>query len=183
MPLSFFFPSKNFAMRTPPFVSLGRWYATPLSPEQARQLLARVEAKERIRLRRASSCTACRLVKLIARYWLGECIDADYQAMIARFQKRHSPRARVLLELIYGQLLLARRRRGALPHLERAFAEGRHLFAPGDYFTVLKRHALFRRLPVEADGPALSLEELLVTARVIERLQGDRHHAAGTCQA
>jgi hypothetical protein len=159
------------------FVSLGRWYATPLSPEQAARLLALIEAKERARLRRGASCTTCQFSRLVARFWLGEPAENDYQGLTARLQHRHSPRARALLELIYGQLLLARRRRGALVHLDRGFSEGRHLFAPGDYFVVLKRHSLFRMLPAEAEGAPLALEDLLTTARVIERLQGNRRRA------
>jgi hypothetical protein len=159
-----------------PFVSLGRWYAMPLSREQATGLLVRTEEKERERLRRGASCVTCRLARLIARFWLGEPVEHDYQNLAARLQQRRSPRAQALLELIYGQLLLAQRRRGALLHLDRGFAESRHLFAPEDYFVVLKRHALFRTLPAEADGPPLDLEDLLTTARVIERLQGHRRH-------
>jgi hypothetical protein len=131
------------------FLTLGRWYATPLT-------------------------LICRLNLLIARYWLDEPVDHAYQTLAAQARARHSPRARALLEVIFGQLLAARRHPEAAHHLERGFSDGRNLLAPADYFVVLKRHALLRLLPPDGAGEALALEDLLTTARVIERMSGGR---------
>jgi hypothetical protein len=159
---------------SPSFCSLGRWHGDPLSREEAARLRARLEARETERLRRGGrGCFACRLGMLIARFWEAEPIADEYAKLAALARRRHSPRARALLELIYGQLLSARRLPGAGLHLEQGFAEGRNLFAPADYFVVLKRHALLRLLP-PGEGAAMDLEGLLTTARVIERMGGGR---------
>ena len=82
-------------------------------------------------------------------------------------------RQRAMLELCFGQLLIARKCRSAWLHLDRGFALAAHLLEPEEYFSVLKRHELLRQLPV-APGASegASLEALLNEARVIARLRG-----------
>jgi len=161
-------------MTTTRFPTLGRWYATPLSREEAERLHGRLEEREAARVRRARGCFICRLGVLVARFWLDEPVEESYQSLAALARRRRTHRAGALLELVYGQLLAARRLPGAMLHLERGFAEGRNLLAPGDYFTVLKRNALLRQLPPTHDSAAHELQELLTTARVIERFTGGR---------
>jgi hypothetical protein len=113
---------------------------------------------------------------LIARFWLGDDVEPEYQSLAAVARRRRT-RSRALVEMVYGQLLMARRRPGAMAHLERAFAEARHLLAPEDYFIVLKRHSLLAQLPPIEASQGEALDALLTTARVIARLAGQRRRA------
>ncbi len=149
---------------------LGLWYATPISMREAEQLV--IEADQRLiqRLRHGGGTLCCRLLLMHAKFRQGLEISGDYhnlQRLAAR-----SAHGRALLELIYGQLLLSRQLNGALEHLEQGFNLARNLFTADDYFTVLKRHHQLRQLPLakQPSSPS-SLEQLLVTAQVIERME------------
>jgi hypothetical protein len=66
---------------------------------------------------------------------------------------------------------MSQRRSGAFAPLDRAFHAARNLLAPSDYFVLFKRHNLLRQLPLgTAIQKGQSLEELLTTAAVIERM-------------
>ncbi len=82
-------------------------------------------------------------------------------------------RCRAQLELCYGQLLMARKRRSAWQYLNAGFELAANLLHPEDYFIVLGRHACLRHLPLCEQGvkPA-GLEDLLCEAAVIARLRG-----------
>jgi hypothetical protein len=149
---------------------LGDWHADPLDMEAARTLLAAAQQRRR-RGTRQRRCRTCQLQEMIARYWLGEDIAMLYRDAAPLLQG--SAHGRALLELVVGQLLQSRRRRGAQQHLERGFHLGSRLFTPADYLAVLNRHQQLARLPPgDAPQPAATLAQLLVTARVIERLEG-----------
>lgn len=147
---------------------LGRWFARPLDAATAQRLLDAADA--RAERRRGAPCRTCRLQRIAALFWLGRPYEDEAESLAT--QVSGTAHGRVLLHSLLGQLLLARRQAGALRHLEHAFDEGRALFAPGDYFRVLARLELWRRLPpVSQPGPAFGLEQLLATAAVIDRLQ------------
>jgi hypothetical protein len=149
---------------------LGRWFARPLGTGAAQRLLDAAEARAERRRRRGVSCHTCRLQRIAALFWLGRAFEDEAEWLAT--QVSGTAHGRVLLDTLLGQLLLARRQADALPHLERAFDAGRALLAPGDYFRVLARLALWRRLPpLTQPAPAFGLEQLLATAGVIDRLQ------------
>jgi hypothetical protein len=149
---------------------LGRWYAEPLTPTQAQDLLDASTSRLEVRLRHGGGTLGCRLAQMQARFWLGRSIEEDYRSL--RHLAGRSAHGRALLELVYGQLLASRRMSDATTHLQRGFELARPLFAPGDYFQVLERHRLLQLIPL-SDTPAVAepLEQLLTTARVIERLE------------
>ncbi|MFO7593547.1 MAG: hypothetical protein R6X15_05820 [Pseudomonadota bacterium] len=149
---------------------LGRWYADPLSPDEARKLLKLGEERESKRKRHGGNTLCCRMLKMIARYWLGEDIRDTYQ-MLSPLAAR-SPHGHALLELIYGQLLLSRHLKEGMRHLEQGFRLAANLFAAGDYLEVMNRHRLLRQLPL-SDTPAHAepLEAMLTSAKVIERMK------------
>jgi hypothetical protein len=157
------------------FLTLGRWYADPCPANTARQVLNAVEQREQALRRRGRGSLALRLTAMLAHAALGDDVQAEYESLAA-LTSRRSTRAQALVELIYGQLLITRRRPGAMVHLERGFALAKHLFAPEDYFVVLKRHTLLALLP-PADLPAETLANLLTTARVMARLGAHRKRA------
>lgn len=150
--------------------TLGLWYADPLSPDQARQLLEQSEKREAIRKRHGGNTLTCRMQKMIATFWLdGDIHDAYRMLKPAAARSAHG---RALLELVYGQLLLSRQQKDGLPHLEKGFRLAANLFAAGDYLEVMNRHRLLRQLPLyDAPAAAEALEALLVSAQVIERMK------------
>jgi hypothetical protein len=151
---------------------LGRWYAEPVDADAARQQLARCGERRQRRLRSGrGDAVTLRLVCAVARFQLGENIDAEMSAMEGVFRQRHSPRAIALLFLIHGQLLAARQLPGAKEKLAQGFRLANHLLHPQDYFNLLHRHNLLARLPVTSRTSAQSLQTLLQTAAVQERLE------------
>lgn len=149
---------------------LGHWHAEPLTASQAQVLLNESTARLERRLRHSGNILCCRLVQMRARFWLEKPIEEYYLSL--HHLAARSAHGRALLELIYGQLLASRRLSGATAHLQRGFELARPLFAPGDYFQVLERHRLLRQLPLsDTPAPAESLQQLLTTARVVERME------------
>jgi hypothetical protein len=148
---------------------LGRWYAEPLAPAQAERQLQTAGTRLEKRLRHGGNTLCCRLLQMQARFWLEKPIAEHYQAL--RYQAERSAHGCALVELIYGQLLTSRLQIGALEHLNEGFSLARALFSPQDYFRVLERHRLLQHLPFrEEPAAAQSLQQLLMTAQVIERL-------------
>lgn len=149
---------------------LGIWYADPLSPKEAKQILARSEVRERVRKRHRGNTLTCKLQAMQARFWLGSDIREEYQML--KHVVARSAHGRALLELIYGQLLISRRLAEGAKHLEIGFRLASNLFTAGDYLEVMNRHRLLRQLPL-SDKPAKAeaLVTLLTSARVIERMR------------
>jgi hypothetical protein len=149
---------------------LARWYAEPLSHEEAEQLLALAEKREQERLKRFARSHLSPLLRLIALYWLGEPTEEYYHHLTSK--PTASIHAGILTPLIYGQLLMSRQQRGAMEYLDQAFAQARLLLRPEDYFTVMKRHQLLLQLPLgKGNSTGQALEALLNTAGVIERMK------------
>lgn len=149
---------------------LARWYAEPLTLDEAEQLLSLTIKREQELLKRHAHPLLCPHLKLIALYWLGEPIEGHYHHLLSR--KEESVHAKILKPLIYGQLLISRQHSGAMDYLDQAFAQARLLLRPQDYFAVMKRHQLLKQLPLgKGDAAGQSLAELLNTAGVIERLK------------
>jgi hypothetical protein len=151
-------------------VSLASWFAAPLTVDQAQVSLS--EVRQRLRTGRCTPAGAfnIRLGEIVFRFWAGQDVEPDYGNCLAMAE---DDRQRAMLELCFGQLLIARKCRSAWLHLDRGFALAAHLLEPEEYFSVLKRHELLRQLPV-APGASegASLEALLNEARVIARLRG-----------
>lgn len=147
---------------------LGRWYAEPLDTAQAQQLVHRVEqSTRRTRPRRIGLCHE--LARLRARFWLGHPVDSDYSRLSRRAGDNR--RARALVELICGQLLMSRRIEGAMAHLEGGFRLAQGLLSAHDYLLVLRRHQRLAYLPLGTTAhPSQSLMDLLRVAAVIERM-------------
>ena len=156
-------------------VSLATWFAAPLQPQQAEAWLPRIQRRAQASLTQGQPWFAVRLAELIVRYWTGHEVDAVHKNLLALINE---PLERSMLELCYGQLLIARKREPAWQHLERGFALAAHLLEPEDYFLVLKRHELLRRLVLTGrPSRPMKLHELLTEARVIDRLRGRGTHS------
>lgn len=149
------------------------WYATPMSVEAAATFSRVAQRAAQRALVAGGDIWRARLGELIGRYWSGQPVELDYESLMAT-----APRdARPLVELVYGQLLVSRKRHGALQHLDRGFAMLTATLSPTDYFALLKRHELLRLLVLtEAGSSPLDLTGLLLEAKVIRRL---RHGGRG----
>ena len=155
---------------TKPLGILARWYAEPLNRDEAELLLALSRKREQELLKRHGSPLLSPLLKLIALHWLGEPTEGHYHHLLSRKEK--SVHAEILKPLIYGQLLMSRQQHSAMEYLDLAFAQARLLLRPEDYFAVMKRHQLLKQLPLgKSDSASLTLEALLATAGVIERMK------------
>ena len=137
---------------------LARWYADPIEEAAARALLTR-----------GDGCTHS-LARMAAHAALGEPFEGDHHCAAAPCGR--SAHGRALRELLYGQLLVARRLRTGLDHLESGFQLTASLLASHDYFTVSERHALLRWLPLgNQPKPPQPLQALLTEAAVVRRLR------------
>lgn len=153
-------------------VSLASWFAGPLTREQAKAWLPRVQYRLRIAVSERQNACAVRLAELIVRYWLGDNVDVAHRNMLATPGER---RERAMLELCYGQLLIARKTETAWQHLDNGFQHAAHILQPEDYFIVLRRHELLRALVLSPrPSKPMQLDELLTEASVIRRLEGLR---------
>jgi len=151
-------------------VSLASWFASPLTRQQAEAWLPIIQRGIQTSVSEGRIGCAVRLAELIVRYWLGDHVDVTYQNMMALLGER---RERAMLELCYGQLLIARKTELAWQHLDSGFQLAAHILHPKDYFLVLKRHELLRALVLSArPSTPMRLNELLAEASVIQRLRG-----------
>ena len=159
--------------QTPP--DLGAWYAEPLAAPAARRLLERARDRQQQAYAAGADGAAGAVQEMIARFWLGQPVESQYRNLL---KTAGDEGVRALAELVYGQLLMSRRLRGANRHLRAAFARAAALLAPADYFAVMKRHELLGHLPLRATpSPPLDLDALLREAAVIRTLK--RAHGGG----
>ncbi|MFA7592260.1 MAG: hypothetical protein WCY26_00810 [Thiohalobacteraceae bacterium] len=144
------------------------WYATPMSAAAAATFSQAAQRAAQRALVAGGDVWRARLGELVGHYWSGQPVELGYQSLMATAPQD----ARPLVELVYGQLLVSRKRHGALQHLDRGFAMLTALLRPADYFALLKRHELLRLLVLtEAGSSPLDLTDLLLEAKVIRRLR------------
>lgn len=155
---------------------LAGWYATPLVPEHAAELHAQARQAIQRSLTAAGSAALPRLAQLIAGFWLGHAVALEYRSLAATLP----PERQALVELIYGQLLISRKRAGAMEHLRRGFAMATSRLAPADYFALLRRHDLLQSLTLSATHAApLTLPDLLNEARIVRQFKAGRETPTG----
>ncbi|MHB1241443.1 MAG: hypothetical protein ACYC18_13225, partial [Gammaproteobacteria bacterium] len=164
----------NHEIRSPVLDSealpLAAWYARPLNTDEACALQAAIHARLH-HVRAAPRLTfAWLLWRLVARFWLGRSVEADRRNLPTAAR---DGREQALGVLVYGQLQMSRKLRGASEHLDAGF----HALVPWltatEYFRVLNRHERLSHLvlgPVPA--PAQDLATLMLEAAVIRRLAG-----------
>ena len=161
-------------------LSLAAWLGDPLPERDAALWLAEIRAQLRTCYARAQPCFHARLAEIIALHWCGKDTAMHYQNLLPVLD---SDRDKAQLELCYGQLLIACKRRNAWQHLDDGFQCAANLLEPEEYFTVLKRHESLRHLSLSDKGAdPVELEGLLREAGVISRLAGPRRgrREAGT---
>ena len=149
-------------------LSLAAWLADPLPERDAELWLRDIRTQLRTCYVRGQPNFHVRLAEIIALHWCGKNTAMNYQNLLAVLD---SDRHRAQLELCFGQLLIACKRRSAWHHLDDGFERAANLLEPEEYFIVLRRHDCLRHLPL-SDGGAdpVELDGLLREAGVISRL-------------
>lgn len=156
--------------------ALGGWYAQPLDAVAAQRLGAQGRQRAQRAYRQRQSALVGDAEQLIAAFAMGQAVSAELESLL---RSPLAPGERALLLLIHGQLLISRRRSGAMSLLQQGFEAGRDLFLPADFFAVMRRHELLAELPLhEQPRDAVGLDVLLREAAVIRRLRGPRRSAA-----
>ena len=152
--------------------ALAHWYADPLDPVAAQQLLVQARQHSQRACRQGHPALSAEIERLLAMAALGQAVDAEL-AFLATTNT--SPAEHALLLLVRGQLLASRRVNGAIALLQQGFETAREQFLATDFFTVMRRHELLAELPLYAEPrPPVDLDTLLCEAAVIRRLRGPR---------
>ena len=138
---------------------LGAWHAEPLP-----------DAETRLAALRMASLWHERLEALRLRLILG--LPSDMQREVL-WNEADNELQRAAAELITGQVMLARRLKGAWVWLDAAEKRlAQHLSGTG-YIKLLRRHAVLRGLRLfDTPKPMRPLEELLAIANAISQLEG-----------
>ncbi|GEM_PF-509727 len=156
----------------PERVPLGAWFALPLSREEAEALAAAARRAANPRRDAAYATDLPRLAALIAAFWRGGRARDEYRSLRATAR---APRMRALVDLVYGQLLISRRLRGAHVHLQAGFHAAVPWLGAAEYFRVLQRHECLGHLVLgDEPAPPACLAELLREARVVRMLAKGR---------
>jgi hypothetical protein len=152
--------------------ALSAWYANPLSVNEAEQQLC--DVRDKLRQPQDSHYLHSRVQEVIARYWLGRDISADIENLQTICKDNH---CRALIKLVYGQLLISRKRQGAMDYLQQGFRQAANLFHASEYLEVMRRHERLKHLVLnEQAAEGRSLEDLLKEADVIMKLKGKKDY-------
>lgn len=145
---------------------LSAWYANPLTAEDA---TGRLEAIRSMR-KQGGTMALQRIEEIIARYWLGREIKGDVDTYLASCELESH---KALITLIYGQLLMSRKRITAMEYLHTGLRMASQHFQGAAYLEVMRRHEQLSYIVLSnRPSPALTLRELLREAAVIKKLQG-----------
>lgn len=151
-------------------LSLAGWYGDPLDAGQADQWAKQLQSRSENSRSLVQARFRDRLAELVARYWSWRDAEMSYHSLAAAADDDFE---RALLELCYGQLLMARKLKVARKHLETGFLLAAHLLSPDEYFHVMKRHQMLAVLPLsDCAAEPSALDVLLKEAGVIDKLVG-----------
>ena len=149
---------------------LAGWYAVPMARDEARRRLVNRELAQK-------TTPGSDLRDQILGFWAEGPQRLHFAPLLATAHGKEL----ALLRLVQGQLLMSVRLAGAMAHLDAGFQAAAPFLAPHDYFILLRRHELLRRLPL-GDRPRTpaGLEALLVEARLRGRRRAFRHRPGDT---
>ncbi|MEF3193068.1 MAG: hypothetical protein K6346_02440 [Halothiobacillaceae bacterium] len=142
-------------------IDLVGWHAYPIPTATAETRLAQL---------RTATAWADRLEALRLRLMLGLPATMQREVLMA---EADDDLQRAAVELITGQVMLARRLKGAWAWLDAAEKRLAHGLPGPGYLELLRRHAMLRTLPLfDQPKPMRPLKELLAIAAAISRLEG-----------
>lgn len=144
-----------------PMLDLAAWHAEPIPRAEAEAQLTRL---------RTAARWEARLEALRLRELLGLPADMQREVLLAEMDDE---RKQAAVELITGQVMLARRLQGAWDWLQAAEQRLAHHLSGPDYLVLLRRHAALRPLILfPTPRPLRPLSELLAIAQATARLKG-----------
>lgn len=153
-----------------PEASLGDWFAEPMDRTLAGTLLEKARQAMQRSIVIGQPGYELRILELITSYWLDRPVENLFTSLSAVLDNRYQ---RALLALVYGQLLMSRKQAGAMAHLDTGFRLASNILSAQDYFNLMQRHDLLRRLPVSTGQTRpQSLTALLAEANVIQQICG-----------
>jgi len=156
---------------------LAGWYATPLSLDEAHELMREVQQRHKKSVIEGTPCLLCEIEEMAAAFWSGKSVKTSLELAV-RTEK--NPARAALLQLAYGQLLLSCKRENAFEYLDRGLHQAADYFDPSDYFQVMNRHELLSGLPLFAEGrPPADLATLENEARILARLKQGQPRLTG----
>lgn len=145
------------------------WFGNPLTAEQAATLADRARAEHQACLRGGKNGYRPQAIILLCRYWQDEDIDKPLSQLLSQATDAFE---HGIVQLVYGQLLAARKRLPAMQQLEDGFIKVSRPLSSSDYFNVVRRHELLSWLKFSAQpSNSGTLDELLAEAAVIKQLQ------------
>jgi len=162
-------PAAGLLEARPPLTG---WYATPLDRDRLTGLQLAAEAGLQRSRCRGTPEFGPQLLRLVCRSLGGADVSGEYHRLA-----RTGPGTReaALLELVYGQLLVCRKRLPATTHLERGCIQAAGFLETCDYFGLVRRHETLGYLALtECAGEPLPLHALLTEGAVIRRLRAGR---------
>ena len=162
--------SVSLLLEEEPGVSLGDWFAEPMDHALAGTLLEKTRQAMQRSIVLGQPGYELRILELITAYWLDRPVENLFTSLSAISGNRYQ---RALLALVYGQLLMSRKQAGAMIHLDTGFRLASNMLEAQDYFKLMQRHDLLRRLPVSTGlAQPLGLAALLAEANVIQQICG-----------
>lgn len=152
--------------------SLCVWYADPPGEVEAAALHASARDALQQRLCGNREAYSLHVLQLACDFWRRSDVATHYQSLAVAAGSR---REQALLELVYGQLLMARKLHPATGHLARGFRLAVPWLASAAYFELVRRHELLSCLLLsDSPAPVQGLSELLSEAAVVRRMRDRR---------
>ncbi len=149
------------------------WFAEPLPPDQAIDLLNLSRSCQQAAYRQGQSCFRGQLGEVVGRWWLDSSMEVMDRLFLGLAKIAKGEVEQALVDLVHGQLLLSRKLPEGQEYLQSGFTRARNLLPAADFFEVLHRHELLAYLPVIPLGaPPEGLAGLSLEAAVIRRLKG-----------
>jgi hypothetical protein len=140
-----------------------------LSRDKAARLQVAAQRELQTRLCAGSPCFQLHVLQFVCQFRDQSNVGLVYEKLLATVQDNFE---RALLELVYGQLLISRKRADAHQHLAGGFALAVGHLASADYFRLVRQHELLSYLPLsETPSVPQELESLLEEAAVIRLLR------------
>jgi len=144
-------------------LDLSAWHANPIPTNEAETRLAQL---------RTATTWDDRLEALRLRLMLGLPADIQRDVLLG---EASDDLQRAAVELITGQIMLARRLKGAWTWLDAAEKRLAHRLPGPGYLELLRRHAVLRALTLYEQPKAMRpAEELLAIAAATTQLEGRR---------
>lgn len=151
------------------YFNLADWHADPLDSLTRENYTKSIQALRRQPVTDKQTQAYARIAEILISHSTHDKVPYDIQLML---ETETEPQYIALANLVYGQLLMSRKLKGAYAQLQK----GLHLASPlidnKSYFAILKRHTILNYLLTgEQPAPVASLDQLVNEALIIRKLR------------